>query len=302
MNHTAKEQNPARSIVTFLVLSLVFVYLVTRGEVLGQAAYDSLSFAASRLIPSMFLFAVFSKIAAALPLVSEKRGFRIMGYPLAALPALCIGLFTGFPMGAYAAKGLLDHGVLDEKRASHLAAFANNASLGFLLFTVAPLFGDPDAGWRLFSVGTVASLTVGALLAPKKAEPTVITPAETRPFFSLFCDAVASSAAAMLTLTGYLTLFGVIAEALRLSSLPLPVITALLLLSEPCAAMRHLATFPLPIALPLAAFSLGFSGLSILLQSMTVWQNRLPFWRLVTTRLMIGILAAFLTVLSLKIL
>ena len=297
MNHTVKQKTRPLTALAPILLLLSFALLIVYGKTLGEAAYDSLAFAATKLIPSMFLFAVFAKIAAAIPTPQGRRPLPLLRLPPSALTALFIGLLSGFPMGAYAAKSLYDHGALSEKQAAHLAAYANNASLAFLLFTVSPLFGNRAVGWLLFASGTLASLLVGILLAPKESPPTLPHIPRTPPLFSLICNATVSASQAMLTLAGYLTLFGTLAKALLMTKLPKALITALLLFLEPTAALRHLATLSTPNTLPLAAFALGFSGLSILMQSMTVWQNRLSLTRLVAIRLLIGILSASFTML-----
>ena len=294
MNHTANKGTKEARLFPIIPLAVIFVLLIYKGSVLADAAYESLAFAATKLIPSMFLFAVFTKIASGIAFPDTRRKIPLLRLPASAAPSLLIGLLSGFPMGAYAAKSLVDHGMLDEKQAIHLACFANNASLGFLVFTVGELFHAPRVGWLLFLSGTLASLIIGILFAPKPSQDTLaLTREPPKAFFTLFCESITSATNAMLTLAGYLTLFGTLAEAIVMTHLPAPFITAFLLLLEPTAAVRHLATLPQEIALPLAAFALGFSGLSILMQSMTVWQNRLPLSRLVAMRAMIGLLSAF---------
>ncbi len=293
MNHTAAGKERRRALFCFFLLTVIFFLLIYHGNTLSDAAASSLSFAAKRLVPSMFLFAVFAKIATRIPFFSSSRKIPLLHLPLSALPALLIGLFTGFPMGAYAAKNGFDEGILSEKEAHHLAAYANNASLGFLLFTVGALFSDQRVGLWLFLSGTLSSFFVGILFAVREKPSTRVqnTPPPP-PFFSLFCDAVVSASQAMLVLSGYLTLFGVLAKALTMTPLPRALVTALLLVLEPTAAITHLATLPREIALPLSAFALGFSGFSIIAQSVTVWQNRLPLLPLVAKRTLIGLLSA----------
>lgn len=301
MNHTLKRKETARAVLLWLLLLAVFTLLICQGDALSEAAYDSLRFAARTLVPSMFLFAVATGLATSLPCPYQTRRLPLYSLPTSALPSLAIGLFSGFPMGAYAAHRLWREGVLDKKSAEHLAAFSNNASLAFLYFTVGNLFGSRRAGLLLFFSGTLASLAVGALLAPKPEKiPSLSLSsnteiADTPPFFSLITESIVSATNAMLTLCGYLTLFGTLAKALSMLALPQGLYTSLLLLLEPTAAVRHLATLPQEKALVLTAFTLGFSGFSILLQSLSVWKGELSPWRLVAVRLLIGALSSLLT-------
>ena len=297
MNHTlARKENP-RAVFLWL-LSLAFItLLVCQGNTLSRAAYDSLVFAATKLVPSMFLFAIATGIVSALPSGRSDKKIPLLKLPLPALPSLLIGLFSGFPMGAYAAKRLLDEGALTQKEAEHLASFSNNVSFAFLYFTVGELLKSQRAGLLLFVSGTLSSLIVGAVLSPKNIKTIQkSTPKSDISIVAVISSAITSAVNAMLVLCGYLTLFGTLAKGLTLFSLPTKVYTALLLFLEPSAAVRHLATLE-GSTLPLFAFALGFSGFSILLQSLALWQGKLSFSRLFFTRLLIGSLSAIITAL-----
>ena len=296
MNHTPKTKVRPGIHILWLLSLAAFILLVYCGEALSAAAYDSLLFAAKKLVPSMFLFAVATGLVSALPAPTGHGRLPLLKLPTSAAIALAIGLFSGFPMGAYAAKRLWDRGVLPQKTAEHLAAFANNASFGFLYFTVGALLGDTKWGVLLFLSGTLASLFVGILFMPNEnARPDTPSLSEPPSLFTLISDAIVSAANAMLTLCGYLALFGALAKALSLIALPPSLFTAAILFFEPTAAVRHLATLDLTAALPLIAFALGFSGFSILLQSLSVWQGQLRFLRVCLLRLTIGLLSALLT-------
>jgi len=302
MNHTLKSKERATVLSFWLVLLAVFALLVYRGEVLTEAAYDSLLFAAERLVPSMFLFAVATGMATALPSPVNQKRLPLLKLPSSALPAIAIGLFSGFPMGAYAAKRLYDRGALSRETAEHLAAFANNASFAFLYFNVGALIGNRQGGLWLFCSGTLSSLIIAALFMPKeKTDIRDPLPIETPSFVSLVSESIVSATSAMLVLCGYLTLFGTLAKALSMLPLPSYLFTAAILFLEPTAAVRHLSAYPQSAALPLIAFALGFSGFSILLQSMSVWQSRLSFSRLFFLRLLIGLLSAAITLLFIKV-
>ena len=296
MNHTLKLTEKSRNLFGWIISLTAFALLIYGGDTLSEAAREALLFAAEKLVPSMFLFAVATGMTTALPSPVRENKLPLLSLTTSALPSLAIGLFSGFPMGAYAARRLYDYGTLDRKSAEHLAAFANNASFAFVYFTVGGLLQNRRAGLLLFFCGTLASLTVGILTAPRNRAIPQTKPLSSAapPFFSLITNATVSAANAMLILCGYLTLFGALAKALSLLNLPKNLFTAVILFLEPTAAVRHLATLPHATALPLIAFALGFSGFSILLQSISVFKNELSFARLFTTRLAIGLVSALL--------
>ena len=149
LNHTEKSKPSARALLLFVVTVAFFVLLIKGGTRLSDAAYDSLSFAIKKLIPSMFLFAVATGLATFLQSPSHQKKLPLLSLPSSAALPLAIGLFSGFPMGAYAARRLYERGGISRKAAEHLAAFANNASFGFLYFTVSSLFSSKKVGLLL---------------------------------------------------------------------------------------------------------------------------------------------------------
>ena len=190
-----------------------------------------------------------------------------------------------------------DEKTLSRTEAEHLASFSNNASFAFLYFTVGELLKNPHAGLLLFLSGTVSSLIIGALLSPKNATPAHQSiPKSEISITAILSSSITNATNAMLVLCGYLTLFGTLSKALSLFLLPTKLYTLLILFLEPSAAVRYLATLE-GNTLPLFAFALGFSGFSILLQSLAIWQGKLPFARLFFTRLLIGALSAAITAL-----
>ncbi len=292
-----------RILLLWGALIAVFILLVLKGDRIKAAALDAMTFAALKLLPSLFLFSVFAKFAAGVPVLPSEKRIPWLSLPLSALPALFIGLFSGFPTGAIAAKDLLDEGHLSEPESFHLAMYADNASLAFVVFTVGDLLGGRQYGWALFAAGTLASLIVGALFADHTKHPFPLAVSiNKKPLTARLAEAIVSASHAMLALVAFLTVFGVIAEEISSLSLPNHLTTALLLFLEPTAATRRLAAYPIAYALPLSGFALGFSGLSVMLQRLSVFDGSLSFRRLVGIRLLIGIFSAFSAFLFLKIL
>ena len=302
MLHTVTKPKP--TVLVWWALTLFFfLVLLVRGSGLSLAAYDALLFSAKRLIPSLFPFAVVAKVVASLPISSRSAHIPLLHLPLSALPALFLGLISGYPMGAIAAKGLYDNGKLSRKSAEVLSATFNNASLAFLLFTVSPLFSNTRLGAILFISQTLASLTVAVFVFPKESRSSLPDcDTHNARFFEILGSAVTKAAEAMLTLTAFVTFFAILAEMLATVSPLRAIYPTLLLLLEPTAALRYLASSPTALTLPLAAFTLGFSGLSVLLQSLAVWNFEISLQKSLLIRLFIGILSALFSLFFQKIL
>ncbi|MBQ7365497.1 MAG: hypothetical protein IJW46_07855 [Clostridia bacterium] len=301
MDHTHGIKNKTLPVLWGAVLLFFVLLLVMRTEI-SRAAYDALVFSAKKLIPALFPFALLAKLTAALPYPQKVRHLP-MGLSLSALPACLLGLLAGYPMGALAAKGLYDSGTVGKKEALRLTACTNNASLAFLLMTVAPLFGGQSIGWVLFFSASSASLI--ALVLTNDRSPKSVSlplPRTQEPFVSLLTRAIAEAAEAMLTLTAFVTFFAIVSRLCFLIPPLVGLSPYLMLFLEPTAAVRTLAVSSLSGKLPLAAFALGFSGLSVLMQDHAIWEGKLPLTKIAACRLLIGILSAIFSLFFQKIL
>lgn len=290
----------ARLRYTLLCLTLVFfILLLTRRRELQQAASNSLLFVANSLIPALFPFAVLSRFvltASLLPCQNKlsQKAAELFHLAPTLLPAYLVGLFCGFPLGAYAASSLYEAGLCEEKDAHRSAALANNASAAFV-FGAASLFQASNAGIVLFVSQTLATLLVSICIKGKqKGTPTAFS--TTSPsYLALISDAIVKTALAMLTLAAFVVFFSVLAQALLLVGLP----KAILLLLEPTSAVRYAASLAENIgqtlALSLASLALGFSGCSIILQTQALFQGTLSLSQHLFCRIAISLVSFAIT-------
>jgi len=299
MLHTAKK-TPLVLWAVWLLSAGFFVFLLIKGGYLSVYAHSALLFCAEKLIPSLFPFAVLSGIISAFSCGNGKP-LPILGIPTGSLFAILLGIFSGYPMGAIAAKGLYDRGTLSEKEAAYLSACFNNASLAFLLFTVSPLF--EGKGLLIFLSETLASLVAALLFKPRQTGTHTLALTENEmPTLATVTSAVTNAAHAMLTLTAFVTLFSILSGVLSIIKPLAALYPYLILLLEPTAAIRMLASSSSAASLPMAAFALGFSGISVLMQTVSVWEGKLPFVKTAVIRLVIGTLSAVFTLFFSKIL
>lgn len=205
------------------------------------------------------------------------------------MPAYLLGLFGGFPIGAYAAVSVLDASLCDDAAAHRSAILSNNASVAFLLST-ATLFQSRSAPVILLVSQTAATLFVSLFGKKTKTEAPALPPLALS-YTTLAADAISKAALAMLSLSAFAVFFAVLAKALTLAGLP----AFFLLLLEPVSAVGFaaslLSTLGLPLSLSLAAFSLGFSGFSVILQTQALFQGKLPLKPQLFFRAAIGLLS-----------
>ena len=219
----------------------------------------------------------------------------LFGVGGAGAAALVLGLVGGYPAGARAVAQLVERGECSREEAGRLSRFCNNCGPAFFLGAVGVgVFGSQQAGLLLLGANLLAALLVGFLSARGRPRGAARPAAAPSPALSSlvteFPGCVQSAFSATLGVCAYVILFSVLTALAEASGL-LPALAGaaahlfpgegaatlcrgacigFLEISTGTAALREAATAP--AALPLAAFLLGWGGLSVYCQS-------LPFWR-----------------------
>lgn len=271
------------------ILTYITVLLLTAGLILfpndtADAVRNGLSLCCNIVIPSLFPFFVLSsfvtesglsgKLSALFaPLMSKL--FRISGIGAC---ALILGLLGGYPIGASCVKSLYETKRCSKHEAEHLLGFCNNSGPSFILGAVGVgVFGNFRLGALLLLTHMLSALTVGILFsfsAPKQTRSIQEISIST-PFAPALCTAVKQSLQSVLNICAFILFFGVLTEILHLFRL-LPyggvlgaACTGLFEITSGIAALKT-ATPNLHIAFILAATLLGFGGLSIHAQTLSL--------------------------------
>lgn len=275
-----------------LPAALLLVTLLIFPQPLLDAARGSLLLWAKIVVPSLFPFMVCTSILVGLgaaqtlgPLLSPvmKPLFGVSG--AGALP-LFLGLLCGYPMGAKLIGTLLEEREITPEEADRLMTFCNHPGPLFVLGTVGSgLLGSPAAGYFLLAVIPLAGLITGLIFrifgrrnaAASKNKP--VHRRAVKPFSQVLTEAVTGSAATLITVGGFILLFGVLAEALRLwgvlSWLPTGMQALVIGLLEMTtgANLAVKAALPLRPTLALLAGMLAWGGCSIHAQIAGVLQG-----------------------------
>ena len=295
-----------------------------------QAAREGVALCLETLVPSLFPFFVLSSLlistglagACARPLSRWMR--PLFGVGGAGAAALVLGLVGGYPAGARAVAQLVERGECSRKEAGRLSRFCNNCGPAFLLGAVGVgVFGSQQAGMLLLLANLTAALLVGFLSArgqragKEAAVSAAVPPPACSSLGSEFPGCVQSAFSSTLGVCAYVILFSVLTALADCSGLLPALATAaahclpgenvsilfrgacigFLEISTGTATLREAAAAP--AALPLAAFLLGWGGLSVHCQAY-------PFWRAAGVRpgpylrakFLQGILAAGITALT----
>ena len=259
-----------------------------------EAARSGLALCGNVIIPSLFPFFVLSALvvelglAGALGRLLEPVMGKLFGVSGSCASAVALGFLGGYPVGARTAIELYRKGLCTRTEAQRLLAFCNNSGPAFILGVVgAGVFASSRAGLLLYLAHAAASVCVGVLFRfyrrkEGRGKEHCPTPVEAKRFSAAFTGSVASGLTSVLNICAFVVLFTVIIRLLSLSGV-LPalsgVIGALLapLGFDQMWAQRLLTGFlevstgvsalsgegSLPGRLTLAAFLLGWAGLSV---------------------------------------
>ena len=286
----------------------------------AAGARNGLSVCAGVIVPSLFPFLILSGLlrAQGLPdMLARRLGPLLarLGLPSVAAVPFFLGLCGGYPVGADAVASLVRDGVLSPEEGARLLPVCNNTGPGFIIGVAgSAVFGSARVGALLYVCHIIASVSL-ALLARKRAVSPEKRPVSQPPRgISAFPECVSSAVGATLNICGCVVFFSVLTALVKRSGLfdflaaiiarrfhlelrlTAALLTGLLELSSGVAALRGMTASPQ--ALALAAFLLGFGGLSVHVQTLqTVSGTKIRCARHFAGRIIHGLLSAAYAVL-----
>ena len=262
------------------------------------------------LIPSLFPFFICSGLFVALG--ASRRCEKLLSpimRPLFNVPgsgalALTLGLFSGYPVGAKVTADLYRNGECTKAEARRLLAFCNNSGPMFVLGAVgAGFLENQQLGWILYISHVTSAILVGLIfrfyrpkaeIFSKKLPPAALHGTSAGAIGRVMSDSVFT----MLNVCGFVVLFSVLAETIPPlgGHLTRPLAHGLLEICGGLGAIARIPALSMYAKLPLIAFVMSLSGLSITLQ---VWQiisdSHLPVTTYISGKLLQGIFAGTLT-------
>lgn len=271
----------------------------------AQAAREGLALSLRTAVPALFPFFVagalltHSGLAELVGRALARPVWMLYGLNGNCAAALVLGLAGGYPVGAQAACELYRAELISKRDAELLLGFCNNSGPAFILGVAGvAVCGSARTGAALYAIHALAALLTGLVLtppppkgvrapAPRHASHSTLSPAAAlvaavRDGFGIAINVTAfvtffSVALALLRRTGVLRAF---AHALSpvLALLGAPAGTADALAAGAVELTNGLAALPalhLPphVLLPLVSFLLGFGGLSVHCQTLSLLQG-----------------------------
>lgn len=298
-----------KKFVSLTCALLFFALLIVFPDIASASAAKGLKMCAGLIIPSLFPFFIATKLIGELGLANGlgtlfapvcRRLFNVSGN---GGTAFIIGITAGYPMGASYIASLREKNEVSKAEAERLLIFCNNSGPSFIIGAAGiGVFKSSSIGLFLYAVHILAAVIGGIIFAPGSAQSSSVISRKSNStgFAVAFTNAVKASVNACLSICGFIVIFSVLngileetgaftAAARLLSSVfgkELIWSHALLMgifeLGNGIGAMNGLGAEPLNLAL--AAFILGWGGISVHFQTLSV----LASTDIKTARYMIG--------------
>lgn len=274
--------------IWILFLPLLFALLLFPSES-AQGIAQGLAMCGSAVIPALFPFFFLTRLLASLLTVSGGRADALLRRFLGisgSLPALLLSFLGGYPVGVSSVVFLYERGAMTKREAERAVCFCNNSGPGFFVGAVGGIaLGSVKAGLTLYGIHVLAAVLCGRLFADFSLPSLTVRRIVPKPvsFPQAFQEALGGACQAMLTVCALVILFSAflaLLEAVGFFSLAaaLPVgLSKQALQAIVCGILEVsggvLRTAGCESAFVLCAFFMGWGGLCVHLQAMSLWQG-----------------------------
>lgn len=324
-----------RNFLAFIFLAFTLCLLIFSKTNLS-AVKSGLSLWATSVVPSLFPFFVATELLMHTNIIRilgnflngfMKPLFNIRGEGSF---AFIMGIISGYPVGAKIASKFREQNVCTKEECERLLSFTNNSGPLFIIGTVGVLmYRSTTIGVLLFITHLLASITVGIIFRFWKrnskeeishAKSTTTSSAKSVSLSNLgevLAESITSSISTLLLIGGFVVIFSSIISILKasgvfniLSNLVSPIFnflnidisfaqglfTGLLEITNGINAISSICCKKLSINLIFTAFLLGFGGISVFLQVLSITSKTdLSIKPYLYGKILQGFLAAFYT-------
>ncbi len=253
----------------FLTVLLLFLALLFPGAS-RSGVEKGLDLVLGSALPALFPNLVLSRIITFLS--SDGNGKKVLFLPL------LLGTLCGFPIGAATAARLAETGCISKKEGEQFLFFCNNAGPAFLLNLCGlNLMGHIRWGWYLVFLQTLFTLLFFFLFFGKKLmkkETRALPSSAPYSFSELITQSFSQSAKSFAYISACILFFtflsSLLTDILHLSPLGEALVSLFL---ELTGGVQALTSLPQKTAFSLCAAGIGWSGISVQLQTIGIIRN-----------------------------
>lgn len=324
-------------IAIFFIIFVICLVIFSNSSL--SAASSGLKLWANNVVPSLFPFFVATQLLSQTNIVYYLSKFLdkymrpLFNVPGAAAFPFIMGLISGYPVGAKIVSNLYDNGLCTKDEAERMLTFTNNSGPLFIMGTVGiSFYANSTIGLILLFTHIASSITVGVLLGlfskKKKSNhfknnASAIVKKEDLKLSELgeiLGNSILSSIKTILLIGGFITLFSVIISILEQTKilvfisaflaktfgfnkdLVLGFFTGIIEFTNGLSIISKVHIKEISTNIILSAFILGFGGISITLQVLSIIsKSKLSIKKYILGKFLHGMISAFYTFLVLLI-
>ena len=328
-----------RNILPLIFLAFTFCLVIFSSNNL-QAVKSGLTLWANSVVPSLFPFFVATEILINTDIINilgkllnnyMKPLFNVSGKGSF---AFIMGIISGYPVGAKIASEFRKNNICNKEECERLLSFSNNSGPLFIIGTVGILmYGSTIIGLLLFITHILAGITVGIIFRFWKRNTKSNLSTSSRKIqnnnisFSnlgeVLSNSITNSISTIFLIGGFVVIFSCVISILKASgilniltsfispvfntfnidtSFVSPLICGFLEITNGINSISQIACKKLSINLILTAFLLGFGGLSVFLQVLSITSKTdLSIKPYIYGKLLQGIIASFYTYIFINI-
>ena len=272
-----KDRNALILIKSFLVFFGFMMLSFFLSDIISESVLDGFKFALNVILPTLFPFMIFSDIASRHLSFEKSRFFscafeRTFKINRVGISAFLSGMVGGFPVGARNALMLCEDGKISKCECERLMSFANIPSPAYVVCAIGlTILSSFKLGIALYLSVVLSSVFTGIIIGKNKSFSS-FTELNKRQKYS-FVSSVKSSANAALNAVFFISFFFAISEFIRqlpIKSIFKALIISLIEITASVAYISDLCILSLRIRIAIIAFSLSFSGISVISQSLAI--------------------------------
>lgn len=286
-------------ILTIVVCVLASAAIFYSPETVKNGVTNGIILCFKIVIPSLFPFAVLSFFINSsfygikVPKFADKLTHLIFGLSAIETEIFLMSMISGYPMGAHLVNQLYKDDCIPKKRAETLLGFCVNGGPSFIIIAVGSgMFGYRKAGIILFISHITAAFAICRVstLFNKERYINGRTKNKMPAISDRFVDSVASAANSMYSICACVVLFSAVDSVIKSLPLSYNIKAYVSCFFEVTSGLSDFR-----FSIPLTAFFLGFSGLSVHLQVLSAARSFSPnIIRFAITRLLHGALSYFI--------
>jgi len=302
----------------YILIAYVFVFLLISPECAKSECKSAIELCLSTVVPVLFPFMVISDfvittgIADKVSYASGRVFAKVFNTSKISQIAFFCGTLFGFPLGAKTTVSLYENGYIEKDEAERLLCFCSNTGPGFVIGIAGGCLHDSTIGLVIYISQLLSAMTIGLFL--RKREPSISIASGVQysgnkqytPPFLCLTKSVSGSVMPTLNVCAFVCFFSVIKSSVNeildyfgSSAYSSAFVTGFLEITNGLSCLSSLQVSMVTIFL--ASFFVGFSGLSVCMQTMSLTSKTdLKTGRFFICKLIQGLLCAFFAVIICK--